>query len=144
MMKKTATSSDLADVQERRRWFDESRDSQHSHMHELALRGERSSAEAGAGAKPAASAAPLPESVHHRERVTMQRGRYTHLALMLGTAALTAWTANAALATAPSTDPTVAVTKTGLPAGWDAAPLGIFPDTINEKQSVSVDTNGVW
>src|SRR5205807_3587339 len=28
--------------------------------------------------------------------------------------------------------------------GWTAVPIGIVPDTIDQKQSVSVDSNGVW
>jgi hypothetical protein len=63
---------------------------------------------------------------------------------MAGTLALTGWVGQTVSADPPSTDPAVAVTKTNLPAGWDAAPIGIVPDTINEKQSVSVDSKGVW
>lgn len=74
----------------------------------------------------------------------MQRGRYTHLAILVGTTALTAWTVGPVFAgSPPPTDAATAVTKTNLPPGWDASAIGTA-DTIQEKQSVSVDNNGVW
>jgi len=63
---------------------------------------------------------------------------------MAGTLAVTGWTGRPAQAAPTPTDPAVAVTKTGLPTGWEAVPIGVFPDTINEKQSVTVDDKGVW
>src|SRR5712692_4894945 len=86
----------------------------------------------------------LPESTNKRERDTMQRGSYIFLAAMAGAVALMGWSGRPASADLPSSDPAVAVTKNNLPTGWDAAPVGIVPDTINEKQSVSVDAKGVW
>jgi hypothetical protein len=64
--------------------------------------------------------------------------------MMAGTLALAGWPGRPASAAPPSTDPKVAVTATNLPTGWTAVPLGIFPDTIAQKQSVTVDTKGVW
>jgi hypothetical protein len=74
----------------------------------------------------------------------MQRGRYISTAMMAGALALAGRAGRPAQAALPSTDPKVAVTATNLPAGWTAVPLGIYPDTIAQKQSVSVDSNGVW
>jgi Fibronectin type III domain len=66
------------------------------------------------------------------------------MAMVAGTLALAGWSGRPAQADPPSTDPKVAVTATGLPAGWTAVPIGRVPDDIDEKQSVSVDNNGVW
>ncbi|MFL6110691.1 MAG: fibronectin type III domain-containing protein, partial [Catenulispora sp.] len=73
----------------------------------------------------------------------MQRRSYLHRAALAGALALVGGGGRAALASPPPTDASVAVTKTNLAAGWDATAIGIAPDTINEKQSVSVDSNGV-
>ena len=64
----------------------------------------------------------LPESTNKRERDTMQRGSYIFLAAMAGAVALMGWSGRPASADLPSSDPAVAVTKTNLPTGWDAAP----------------------
>src|SRR5207249_3622801 len=63
--------------------------------------------------------------------------------MMAGVLALAGWSGRPALADPPPTDASTAVTKTGLPAGWDASAIGTT-DTIQEKQSVSVDSKGVW
>jgi hypothetical protein len=71
-----------------------------------------------------------------RERDTMQRGRFIHIAVLAGTLAMAGWPGRPALAAPPGVD------AKGLPAGWIAAPLG-DDDTLQDKQSVTVD-NGKW
>src|SRR5205807_9414334 len=85
-----------------------------------------------------------PESANKKERDTMQRGWYIDLAVTAAALALAGWSGRMALASPPPTDPSVTVTATNLPPGWTASPIGIVPDTIDEKQSVTVDSNGVW
>jgi hypothetical protein len=66
----------------------------------------------------------------------MERGRSICLAVLAGALALAGWSARPAGAAPP------AVKTTGLPAGWDAQPLGT-DDTLRAPQSVSYD-NGKW
>lgn len=66
----------------------------------------------------------------------MQRGRNLQLAILSATLAVAGWSAQVAQAAPPAVD------AKGLPAGWDAQPLG-DDTTLVEKQSVSVD-NGTW
>jgi hypothetical protein len=74
----------------------------------------------------------------------MQQGRHAYLAVTVAAFALLGWSGRRVLADAPPPDPAVAVTATNLPPGWAASPIGVVPNTIDEKQSVNVDSNGVW